>query len=452
MSSRPRSEHRRTKEELRRLLITAGTQLLIEEGLGTGAEALTFKRVYERLARSTGVRVTNSSVIGRIWDSQADFQVDVLSTFARESGSSAVDETLAAGAKVLAHSDRSSLERRRQAMVEALRLAAAAHIQAVSKAETWPSWVGVWALTTAGTGPDSALGSVRDALVAGYEHVTARYEEQYAGLLDYCGFRVRPPLTVHELTVAAGALAEGLVLQERVAVGGLGTVDRPTGREGTPQQWTLFGIALVALVGNSSSPIPNGTGTGGEIRQRRSEAPRHGCRFVAPRSRRDASPRRVSSKVLNPAEGWSKRPSTMTSRRGGSSGRASPRPPGAMARESAPGAELGLASGPAPISGRCEARFAAVREAFAANFTEQGEVGAAVTVYQAGEPVVELAGGWKDDRHTEPWQHDTLVNVYSVGKPIVSLLLLQLVDTGDVGLDDPVASIWPDFAASTRRR
>ena len=102
---------------------------------------------------------------------------------------------------------------------------------------------------------------------------------------------------------------------------------------------------------------------------------------------------------------------------------------------------------PVPVSGRCNARFAAVREAFTANFVDQGEVGAAVTVYRAGTPVVELVGGWEDAGRTQPWQPDTLVNVYSVGKAVVALLLLQLVDGGEVGLDEPVESIWPEFGA-----
>ena len=39
-------------------------------------------------------------------------------------------------------------------------------------------------------------------------------------------------------------------------LGGLGTVERPTGPEGTPQQWTLFGIALAALVEQFVEPDP----------------------------------------------------------------------------------------------------------------------------------------------------------------------------------------------------
>jgi len=101
----------------------------------------------------------------------------------------------------------------------------------------------------------------------------------------------------------------------------------------------------------------------------------------------------------------------------------------------------------APVAGRCEPRFAPVREAFAANFAEHGEVGAAVTVLLHGRPLVELVGGWRDAARTEQWTPDTLVDVYSVGKAVVGLLLLQAVDAGAVGLDDPVASVWPEFAA-----
>ena len=101
----------------------------------------------------------------------------------------------------------------------------------------------------------------------------------------------------------------------------------------------------------------------------------------------------------------------------------------------------------APISGYCDERFTAVREAFAANFAERGEVGAGVCVMINGEAVVDLVGGWADEARTRPWQPDTIVNFYSVGKAIVALLVLQLVDAGLIGLDDPIASVWPEFAA-----
>ncbi|MGD0881342.1 MAG: serine hydrolase domain-containing protein [Acidimicrobiales bacterium] len=101
-----------------------------------------------------------------------------------------------------------------------------------------------------------------------------------------------------------------------------------------------------------------------------------------------------------------------------------------------------------PVSGHCDEQFAPVREEFVRNFVERGEVGAAVSVLVDGEPVIDLVGGWADADRTRPWQADTLVDVYSVGKAMVALVALQLVDSGVIGLDDPVASVWPEFATA----
>jgi CubicO group peptidase (beta-lactamase class C family) len=103
-------------------------------------------------------------------------------------------------------------------------------------------------------------------------------------------------------------------------------------------------------------------------------------------------------------------------------------------------------AGPVPVSGRCDPAFGPVGEAFAANFADRGEVGAAVCVIVAGEVVVDLAGGWSDAARSVPWRADTLVDFYSAGKAVVSLLALRLVDEGRVGLDSPLASYWPEFA------
>ena len=70
-----------------------------------------------------------------------------------------------------------------------------------------------------------------------------------------------------------------------------------------------------------------------------------------------------------------------------------------------------------------------------------------MTALVGGVVVVDLAGGWVDGARTTPWRSDTLVDVYSVGKAVVGLLALQLVDQGVLGLDEPVASVWPEFAA-----
>jgi CubicO group peptidase (beta-lactamase class C family) len=100
----------------------------------------------------------------------------------------------------------------------------------------------------------------------------------------------------------------------------------------------------------------------------------------------------------------------------------------------------------AVVEGTCDRAFSEVREAFAANF-DRGEVGAACCVTVDGHVVVDIWGGWADTDRRRRWSMDTLVNVYSVGKPIVALALLQLVARARVDLDGPASRWWPDLLA-----
>jgi CubicO group peptidase (beta-lactamase class C family) len=87
-----------------------------------------------------------------------------------------------------------------------------------------------------------------------------------------------------------------------------------------------------------------------------------------------------------------------------------------------------------------------VRDAFAGNFAEHGEVGAAVCVIRHGEVLVHLWGGWADAERSRPWASDTVAGYYSAGKAVLATLVLQLVDRGELTLDTPVAEVWPEFA------
>ncbi|MGN6793873.1 MAG: serine hydrolase domain-containing protein [Streptosporangiaceae bacterium] len=100
------------------------------------------------------------------------------------------------------------------------------------------------------------------------------------------------------------------------------------------------------------------------------------------------------------------------------------------------------------IGGVCDVRFEAVRAAFAANFDSRGETGAAVCVIAGGRPVVDLWGGWTTAARTSPWQPDTLVNFFSVGKGLLAVLAARCAGTGLIDPDLPVARYWPEFGAA----
>jgi len=100
------------------------------------------------------------------------------------------------------------------------------------------------------------------------------------------------------------------------------------------------------------------------------------------------------------------------------------------------------------VEGRCAAGFEPVRDAFARNFAERGEVGAAVCAYVGGEPVVDLWGGLADPHTGAPWARDTVVLVFSATKGVTATCVATLVERGLLDPDAPVAAWWPEFAAN----
>jgi CubicO group peptidase (beta-lactamase class C family) len=100
------------------------------------------------------------------------------------------------------------------------------------------------------------------------------------------------------------------------------------------------------------------------------------------------------------------------------------------------------------VHGTCDPRFEAMREVLAANLASGADCGASVAVYLEGEPVVDLWGGFADEARTQPWERDTITNVWSSTKTVMALCVLLLVDRRELDLDAPVARYWPEFAAN----
>lgn len=97
------------------------------------------------------------------------------------------------------------------------------------------------------------------------------------------------------------------------------------------------------------------------------------------------------------------------------------------------------------IHGSCASDFVGVRDAFERNFTQFGEVGAAVAVWVDGDLVVNLWGGSADAAGTRPWRENTLTTVLSGTKGLTSTCIHQLVDRGELDLQAPIARYWPEF-------
>ena len=99
------------------------------------------------------------------------------------------------------------------------------------------------------------------------------------------------------------------------------------------------------------------------------------------------------------------------------------------------------------IRGTVEPGFEGVRDAFEANFTEHGEVGAGFCLYVDGRPVVDLTGGVRDLDGT-PYDGSTLQLVFSSTKGVTATCAHLLAQRGLLDLDAPVVEYWPEFGAA----
>ena len=130
MDAPPRT--RRSRAELHKIVLDAGRDLLLSEGLGTGAEHLSFKRVLSHVADTRGIRITNASIIGRIWENQEEFQTDVIRSIVDQQVEEEVQDTSDALVAAMGRLDVSTPELRRASLGELIRVTSAQYLSSAS--------------------------------------------------------------------------------------------------------------------------------------------------------------------------------------------------------------------------------------------------------------------------------------------------------------------------------
>jgi hypothetical protein len=236
---------RQSREELRARLVEEGREILLTEGLEAGSSNLTFNRVFKRVEAKTGMRITNASVIKRIWENQADFQADVLVTIARDEARRAQGS----GQRVIAllgSLDMTTPDSRARALREVCRVEGNASSTAIDQATNWPLWISVVAMATTAARPDIQA-RIKAALADGYVSVTTFWSENFIALIDVLGLRIRHPWSMDQFSMAAIAYAEGCALRQLVS-DHAEIMIRPTGPNEEDQEWSLFAVGLEALV------------------------------------------------------------------------------------------------------------------------------------------------------------------------------------------------------------
>jgi CubicO group peptidase (beta-lactamase class C family) len=95
---------------------------------------------------------------------------------------------------------------------------------------------------------------------------------------------------------------------------------------------------------------------------------------------------------------------------------------------------------------------ARLKPLFHDNFQKLGELGAAVSIWQNGKPLIDLYGGFKDARREQPWTADTLVLFWSATKGIGSACALHALQEQKIDIERPVAEFWPEFGQAGKEK
>ncbi|MDP9186717.1 MAG: beta-lactamase family protein [Verrucomicrobiota bacterium] len=95
---------------------------------------------------------------------------------------------------------------------------------------------------------------------------------------------------------------------------------------------------------------------------------------------------------------------------------------------------------------------ARIEPLFQENFDRFGELGAAVSVWQNGKELIELHGGFCDNRREQAWKKNTIVLVWSATKGLGSACLLHLLQEHKIDIERRVGEFWPEFVQAGKEK
>jgi hypothetical protein len=252
---------RRRRQDMAQLILNTGVEMLIARGLDGGCDHVGMSDVLAEVERTTGERITNASVYGRMWDTQADFHRELLLTAAEYYPAGEEQATQEEARAVLAHADLGTMAGRTAALVEISRTAGAAHLKTLSESRPWQTWLAIWAITV--STPTLDDDNVRGPAIARrHHHAVNDFADVLDEVLDKVGYTVKAGLTLTQLASSIYALSEGFALHDRFAPEHVVTLQRPSGPVNLtqePAEWTLFSVGVEALLLHFTEPNPPDT-------------------------------------------------------------------------------------------------------------------------------------------------------------------------------------------------
>lgn len=245
---------RRTRDDLRQLILDAAQEVIARDGFGVMSSTITYKQVFDHLEEAHGVKVTRGSVHERIWRSQHDFQLEVLRRAARWDARESTQRTSEALTQIHERAAAAGWSTWRT-LTEMVRVGGEINYRAADEDDRYFAWTGLTLALAEAVEPGSPehealIGSVTES----YDSLSGDLTAMYSTVFDALGVRVRddlfesPDEAMAVFTKLTTALSEGVSMRRRFDDDELPGLTLTTGPDGEPQDWHPFCVGLLALL------------------------------------------------------------------------------------------------------------------------------------------------------------------------------------------------------------
>ena len=101
------------------------------------------------------------------------------------------------------------------------------------------------------------------------------------------------------------------------------------------------------------------------------------------------------------------------------------------------------------VQGTCQDKFIEVKKIFQHSFNSGEENGAAFSIIQNSNVLINLFGGTKDQK--EAWDENTIVNTFSLSKGIYATCISKLISENLLDIEKPIAYYWKSFEKHNKK-
>ena len=201
-SSGNKGHGRRLKRaELKELVLQAGFEVLVEEGLGIGIDHITYGKVFDQLEKTHGIRTSRGSVHERIWDSQRDFQLEVAQRALAYRPTLSYSQAIEVALETLEAGDMTTPGSRHRTRLDTVRKGGQASIDGLVNDWTQRIFLGVLgAAATQRAVPSETTSNLQNEVTKSYDAIQETFLGLYRGVADTLQLRPRSDLfgTDHE--------------------------------------------------------------------------------------------------------------------------------------------------------------------------------------------------------------------------------------------------------------